>query len=282
MRNFGKSGVARLGLGLLGAFFSVCCVAQPERPPAEPLTPTVAFPTSEKIATLATAPVTAPREEHVVPVERWSLTEQALQGENRPDPGPEQAPWVHSVGQVASTTNDRVRPSRALDCVAEQAGQFVLERGGAPDKRLLDFMGARCGSYATYFSLRPTVTNVPESVSDERIATQWKPGFEKAMAESFAKAPAGTRVGVWFGRRAGRAVIAIASTRSEADLAPVAVSDSGTVNVVGTLTGGKPAKYVFALVNQGRSGVARCQPDAKKRLPHFSLHCALSPSDKQA
>jgi len=240
------------------------------------------FPSPEELESLAregTPEVGALVDERFAEVERWTLTgplPERVGEEPVGDPGP----WEQLLLEVARDRAGLVVVSEAMRCVAREIGLFVREHDALPGWGLRDFIVGRCGATGVGLRMGTVAATVPPDAPDERIASGWGPQLAQAIRENLG---AGARAaGIWFGRRVDRGLALVVTAERRARVEPTAVvaADDDSVSIRGELL--RPAQGLEAQVNQGRLGVARCEPDPSVLLPRFALRCPVRADDETA
>ena len=169
--------------------------------------------------------------------------------------------------------------SEAMHCAAHEAGLFLLERKRPPPVSLIDFMASRCGAVGGGFRQAWYQGDVASSVSDEELIARWKPEVEKLVSRSLSGGA--VAAGLWFGRSGSRAVMSLLSTQRRVlvtPVSPVVVDDRLAISGEAI----QPVEEIFAHVNQGRLGYAKCELDRSVALPRFTVSCPLAPGDSSA
>lgn len=193
--------------------------------------------------------------------------------------------------EVGTSTHWRVEPApdvsavesrfagitftKELRCIAREHGKLESDTGvGQPDERLERFIIGACGGAFAKTLSRSWKSSVPESVSDEAVATTF--GSRTPFPEEMRGRPAGA----WITRRGQEAILTIVSRESSDDLAVTATIADPSGHV--TLEGAVDADRVVAVMNRGRDGTADCEPDPATAPPKFRFTCTLSPDDPWA
>jgi hypothetical protein len=185
------------------------------------------------------------------------------------------APWsalLDSVPNGAAVTED-------MECVAREAGRFYLEHSKSPSDTLRRFIFGWCGASAVNVDVQFLDGQAPADVTEDRIFTSWK----TQAAQLVAKNAGGERFsGVWFGRKDGRAVFALASAQPAVHLKRVPLDPDSEGNVVLSGTVLRPTSRLHARVNRGQLGMADCSLDEGVALPRFVARCAVDSADASA
>ncbi len=238
------------------------------------------FPPAEKLRSLIDVPPPAAKlGREVADVATWELSGPLAEAYavKRAEPQP---PWDDALRRLAERRPGMLTPSAAMTCSARELGLFILEHGKRPSPDLERFIAARCGQSAVDLQVASLSGEIPDAIDDAELAEQWRQSIEKATADSLAS---GQRVaGVWFGRRDGRAVWLIATTRRLAYLEPIPVvpDDQDRVLISGQLL--QPTGELAAKVTASRHGTADCERDAAVKLPAFRFICEPNPDDDAA
>ena len=88
--------------------------------------------------------------------------------------------------------------------------------------------------------------------------------------------------GVWFGRSEDRAIALVVSGTRAVRLEPVDTVLGEDHRVVIRGESLRPAEEVGALMNHGRYGTTRCEPEPGVELPRFHFVCEANPNDASA
>jgi hypothetical protein len=185
------------------------------------------------------------------------------------------APWsalLDAAPNGAAVTED-------MACVAREMGRFYLEHLKSPSDTLRRFIFGWCGASAVNVDVQFLGGDAPADVADDQIFAKWK----KQAAQLVAASAGGERFsGLWFGRKDGRAVFALASGVPAVHLErlPLAPDSEGNVVLSGTVL--RPTSRLHARVNRGQLGVADCSLDEGVALPRFVARCALGSADASA
>jgi hypothetical protein len=265
-------------------FFTVCALllvlgCASARSAERSASPASQFPTRRELDDIGAAPL--PKEDlgsGVAHVTSWDLT----------GPFPEVVgvvpraqvtPWDGLLHQAAAAKPGLVVPTEDMHCVAREAGLFYLvHRGNLPDS-LRRFVGARCGTTG-HVNLAYSFSDIPDDVPEDKVFAQWKGSVAASLKEN--QEGGNLLTGIWFGRKAGFAVVAIAvGDRKIAveSFTPVP-DDKGEVVIRGELL--IPAESLRALINRGRFGMAECVLDPEPALPRFTVRCTPEPTDAGA
>jgi hypothetical protein len=225
--------------------------------PAQP------FPTRATLDKLAQTPVPELPARNVATASEWTF-----------DTTPVDAPALVETrfAQAATKAGVALTYAKELRCVARELGRFQLEHEAYPDERLKRFILASCGLTRTDVSFAEQRGEAPPELGDDKLLAQWQ---SKLTVPPELK---GQVAGVWMGRKGKRVVIMTAASKAVSELLVSPVDASGRVEVRGTAPAG--TETVLALMNQGDTGVARCEQDLAMPLPLFAFHCSMAPGDQ--
>lgn len=243
------------------------------------LRPVAVFPARSKLDALASEATPARESEAVASVDQWLLSGRPVAGEEQPEPTAAMQPWRQALERACGASP--LRPSRALDCVAEQAGRFLLAKRGLPDVSLRRFMAARCDAYAPNIELSSSVAKVSASAPDERLAEEFAEHLAKSIAGRGKRIKPSERIGLWVARERDKLTVLVARAHVEADIAPVVVGPEGGVVLSGLLTTERLPRQLHALINQGTRQVQACK-SLELKPPRFSVSCQMAPDDSEA
>lgn len=175
---------------------------------------------------------------------------------------------------TAATRFGRERFTAAGRCVARELAHVVATRGESPDARFRAHLQARCGSVATPGGLAWSTST---QIKDTADATLQASGLASAL-ENVDGNWRGD-LGVGFARVGDNAVTVVVDLPVEARLAPTSrLAQGGHVDISGVLVDGANAESIWGYVNQGETGVARCERRAGV-LPRFSFSCPVADGD---
>jgi hypothetical protein len=239
-----------------------------------------AFPTAEQLSKLATTP--APHQlfpEEVKDVPEWTLTGPLPDKAGVAEAHAEGA-WGTAAAAAAAARPGMVVVSTDMACVAREVGLFYLETGAQPNQSLQRFMLGRCGSSAANLAVGFLRGDAPDDVPDEAVFAKWGDQFRKMVEGQTANGQ--KLVGVWFGRKNGRAVAISAAGPRLAHLESMSteMAPDGKVILRGELL--MQAATVRVVANRGRFGVYECMLDKSVVLPRFAIECSMSPEDESA
>jgi len=217
--------------------------------------PAMEFPSQAQLGEVRTRPVPSD-----VPMESTDLglgfeTSEAVAGLVQERPVEPSGVWEKMLAGALAGARE-VQLTEQARCAAAQLGAFYLKRGAYPSGSLRRFMLGRCGSSASDMQPMVATTEVPEDMPEASVFKAWRGALEGSIGKQIGNAPGAA--GVWFGRQAGKAVVAIARTRRFATLEPFNPhpDDKGWVEIEGTLTGS--AEVIVAHINHGEYGVSEC------------------------
>jgi hypothetical protein len=212
-------------------------------------------------------------------VPEWTLEEPVPEGDAQ-SPATSSSPFDRELEIAALTNMPPLARTQAMACAARELGRFYLQHGGSPVEGLQWYILSVCGSVASRIRTAFLYGTVPESVPMERLAEQWRPQV-RPLISSALKGGRYDRVGLWFGRGNGQAVVIVVVGESRAEFSTLSrVPDAkGRVKIEGRLK--KDAQMVRALVNHGRFGVEECDLDSSVELPRFAISCPVDRSDPE-
>lgn len=218
------------------------------------------FPTREKLAAVAAAPAKPLPPRAVTSAPSWTVDPKTVAA------GPLDA-------KLSQATNNTVRLSNELRCVASQTARFVAERGAMPDERLERFLGGACGLTSALYETHAFLGDFGK-IPDEDIIAEWA---KRNDAQPYKNA----RAGVALARKGEKGVIVSVIAKDDPSTAATVLpaDDEGIVTVKGTAP--PNAAALLGLVNRG-AGVATCEADTSVPLPAYVFRCALAKDDKNA
>ncbi|HEX6766365.1 MAG TPA: hypothetical protein VF103_12825, partial [Polyangiaceae bacterium] len=117
---------------------------------------------------------------------------------------PAETAWDRMLA-TAVAQKGRGRLSAELRCAALETARFYVTAGGFPDDGTRQYLAERCGSTAPSLRLMTLTGEVPASVADDAIASQYEPSVRELVEKSELRpttelglgvARSGTRVGV--------------------------------------------------------------------------------------
>ena len=242
--------------------------------------PVVEFPTQASLSQLESTPAAPPTiASGELPVGGWKL-ESPDAALDPAEPFQPRSAWESAFAADAGQERARVRLTRAMSCVAREAGRFLIETGASPPDQLQQFLIAACGAavpaVGTYWLSGP----IPARMTDDQLLAQWRPQI-KADVLSHLPAPA-TDAGFWYGTGKGRAValMTYAINHVRWKTLTVVPDAQGNVTLEGELD--QPAEYIQGFVNQGRFGVEPCTLDPSIARPRFRATCHAAKDDTTA
>lgn len=253
-------------------------IREPSGQATRPPQPVVSFPPQARIVeALGPAPdLAASISEGTVHVPHWELTTSPVVGD--PEYRPE-GPFERILDAAAESRGVTPRRSASLRCVAQEAARFAVEHEGWPTHRLTRFLRSACGSSLPAVTLAGSRGTVDRRTSDERLVTQEREHFERAIGAGIVE---GASVGLGFARRGERTALVLASGIPLMRLdPPEAPGVDGLAVIRGTLLR-EDAHGVVAHVNQGEHGVARCRVTPGFQLPVVELRCPMREEDVTA
>jgi hypothetical protein len=211
-----------------------------------------------------------------IEVERWTV-----QGPI-PAHGAEYAivsPWDELLKKLVAEQGGRLVLSSALGCAARETARFYVEHGASPSDGLQRYLVARCGGTLPSVHLATFGGPTPDDVADEDVQNKLGQKFPEFLKEQLPRGRG--EVGLGYARGNGRVVIAFYGGDERARLDNFAPLVSGNRAV---LEGELPAQAAFglALINQGKNGVAYCEPDTGVQSPKFRFSCPMLESDDHA
>jgi hypothetical protein len=184
-----------------------------------------------------------------------------------------EAAFAADLGQARPS----VHLTRALACVAREAGRFQLEAQGAPPGNLQQFIIAACGAVVPQVGMHWLSGPVPDNATDDDVLARWR---EKMKADMVAHLPdRATDAGFWYGRAHGRtiAIMAYAASRVRWKTLTAVADEQGNATFEGELL--EASAYITGYSNQGRVGVAPCTIDPSVPRPRFRAVCHLDADD---
>ena len=168
--------------------------------------------------------------------------------------------------------------SESLHCTARELGRFLLART-KPPPLTLSSSWRRAAERSAPISARSGTRARSRPASDEEIFARWRPEIESLVQRSLTGGA--VAAGLWFGRDAGRAVLATVTTQRRVIIAPFAPVVAGDrLAFSGEVLGN--TEQISANVNQGALGFAECELDPNVALPRFTLSCPIASGDTQA
>ena len=239
--------------------------------------PVVEFPSQAKLAQIESQPAAIPTlDVGEIPATGWQLDAHA--GALHPD-----EPFVPSTSFDAAFAADmsRAHPgvhlTRALGCVAREAGRYYLEAQASPPDNLEQFIIAACGAVVPQVGLNWLTGPIPDTVTDNDLLARRR---DQMNSDMIARLPENTTdAGFWFGRSHGRtiAIMTYAASRVRWKTLPAVPDAQGNVTFEGELT--EPSAYITGYANQGRLGVEPCTIDPGVPRPRFRAVCRMAADD---
>jgi len=270
-----------LALALPGASGAAPEAVAPEAPAPQSEAPpggATPFPTPERLEDLAEKP---PPEDAfsrpVAVVDAWTL-EGPFPDVAAAVPYRDPSDWGGLLEVEAARRAGLVVATEAMHCAAREWGRFRLEHGAPPAPELSRWMAARCSVSVASVGFHHFEGGVPEGADEAEIFDSWRGAVASLLRQRLVGGP--QTAGVWFGRRDGRALLAIATGERVLRMDPVPTVLGGDDPRV--VIGGEvlvQASEIGAAVNQGRYGVAACERDRALRLPRFAFRCETRPGD---
>jgi hypothetical protein len=247
---------------------------------ATPGKPVVVFPSQAKLAEIESQPAVIPSlDVGEVPSGGWKL--EALQGALNPDePFQPRGAWETAFAADAAQARPGVHLTRALACVAREAGRFYLDAKALPPQNLQEFVIAACGAVVPTVGMNWIAGPVSDRIGDDDLLSHQR---EQLKSDVVARLPDGaTDAGFWYGRAHGRsvAIMTYAAIRVRWKSLAVVPDAQGSTVFEGELT--QAADYVMGYANQGRLGVERCAIDPSVARPRFRVTCHLAKDDDTA
>ncbi len=246
----------------------------------EPGKPVVQFPSQAKLAQIESQPAEIPTVDvGAVPSEGWKLEPQ--QGALNPDePFQARGSWEAAFAADAAQARPSVHLTRALACVAHEAGRFYLDAHAPPPENLQQFIIAACGAVVPQVGLNWLTGPVPDTMTDNDLLARRR---EQMNTDMVAHLPDGTTdAGFWYGRAHGRSIAIMTYAASRVRWKSLAVVPDAQGNAIfeGELT--QAADYIIGYANQGRLGVEHCAIDPGVARPKFRATCHLAKDDDTA
>ncbi|MGI9591223.1 MAG: hypothetical protein ACR2P8_07635, partial [Myxococcota bacterium] len=212
-------------------------------------------------------------------VERWRLRGPfpdrigalPYQGEDR---------WSALLAEEAQRRAGLLLPTEAMRCAARELGLFYLEHRGQPTDSLRRFIAVRCHTAAAQLEMAHFSADVPRATPEDEVFERFRQDLGDNIGRALAGGP--RTAGIWFGRKGNHVVVMLAWGRRRLHIEPFSpfADGSGRVTVEGEAL--EPVVAVSALINRGRFGVARCEPDEQVALPRFRFVCEADRRDPQA
>ena len=265
-----------LGLLWLAAASSGCALpgARPsETARGEPGKPVVQFPSQAKLAQIESQPAEIPTVDvGAVPSEGWKLEPQ--QGALNPDePFQARGSWEAAFAADAAQARPSVHLTRALACVAHEAGRFYLDARATPPENLQQFVIAACGAVVPTVGMNWISGTVPDKITDDDLLARQGAQLKTDVVALRPTAPPTAASGsAAHGRSIGVVTYArCACTGSRSRWCP---THRGAV-FEGELT--QASDYIIGYANQGRFGVEHCAIDPSVPRPRVPSDRATWP-----
>jgi hypothetical protein len=235
--------------------------------------PVAVFPSKSDIESVMTDEAKPTASMTTVDVSSWTIKTSV------PAPNaayPAETPWDHYFVERVGTQG---KLSAALRCAATESARYYVEAGGYPDDGTRRYLAERCGSTLPTHQFGYMSGEVPDSVTDSALLTQYKKSLDELVAGQHIEAS--TELGLGVARAKGKVAVVMFSGRPSAELTNFVPVVAGTsVTLSGKVS--PDAAFALALVNSGSSGVATCEPDRRVKLPHFGFTCPFAADDPQA
>jgi hypothetical protein len=174
---------------------------------------------------------------------------------------------------------DKRKLSVALRCAATETARYFVEAGGYPDDGTRRYLVERCGSTLPSSQFGYLNGDVPDSVTDSALIDNYKKSIEELLSSGPIERSA--QLGFGAARGKGKVAIVVLAGSPKAELTRFSPLVPGTgVELSGKVSG--DSVFALALVNDGASGVATCEPDRRAKLPAFAFTCPFDAGDAQA
>lgn len=289
---FGRAGrgCARVVLAVLAAILAACAGgstgpgsavsprqrSQASPPPAKESSP---FPSRGEIESLAKRP--APKamfQADYASVARWRL-EGPFPERIGEEPIQHPDAWEKLLLDAVAQRAGLVVASKSMRCVARQLGLFFLAHHAYPDQSLQQTILGRCGATAISVEMGYLHGDVPAQTPESAVLRQWHGGTIDLLHKYLGAGP--RAVGLWFGRRGGKAVLMLASAVRHVRVDPVSAvpGHDGAIHLSGEVL--TPTESLDAMINHGDYGFADCKRDPSVKLPRFALSCPTQHDDAE-
>jgi len=247
--------------------------------PADPDSP---FPTPERLEDLTESGLPEGSFDRAVAVvERWTL-EGPFPDVAAAVPYREPSDWGALLEAEVARRAGLLVGTEALHCAAREWGRFHLEHGAPPDPDLAGWMSARCSASVPNVAFHHFEGGIPQDATEAEVYEGWREAVASLLSQRLVGGP--LEAGIWYGRRANRAIVVLAAGERLLHLEPLATvlpeGGDGSFVLRGELL--VPAEEISAAVNRGRFGVADCERNASLRLPRFAFRCRTDPADAES
>lgn len=187
--------------------------------------------------------------------------------------------WEKLLMDAVAQRAGLVVASKSMRCAARQLGLFFLAHHAYPDQSLQQTILGRCGATAISVEMGYLHGDVPAATPETAILRQWHDGTVDLLHKYLGAGP--RAVGLWFGRRGGKAVLMLASAVRHVRVDPVSAvpGRDGAIHLSGEVL--TPAESLDAMINHGDYGFADCKRDASVKLPRFALSCPTRHDDAE-
>ncbi len=238
----------------------------------------VEFPSQAKLAQIESRPAAIPElDVGAVPSEGWKLEPQ--QGALNPDdPFQARGSWEAAFAADAAQARPSVHLTRALACVAHEAGRFYLDARATPPENLQQFVIAACGAVVPTVGMNWISGTVPDKITDDDLLARQG---AQLKTDVVAHLPDGaTDAGFWYGRAHGR-IDRDHDLRGDARALEVAGGGARRTRERASSRESctQASDYIMGYANQGRLGVEHCAIDPGVARPKFRATCHLAKDD---
>ena len=140
-----------------------------------PSKPVMEFPAAASIAAIAQRPARVELPETgEVPAEGWVLEGGAAVAGRPDEPWQPEHPNEQTMAADVRELRGSVFLSKALSCVAREAGRFVLKTGGAPPEEMRQFFVAACGGVVPDVGLYWVSADTASSTPDDQVFARFR------------------------------------------------------------------------------------------------------------